>query len=200
MSWNKVKIHQHGPLEDQPFEAQLNDAADQMAGQICTSCHGPINTYIPYQPEGLLLRNDALVKVHDIEPVIHVKIRGEEIRDYLMRKNNWTPAIIAGIEWKGLEKVLKPMAFHRRLTLLQLIHNWQNVGSQKQQSLESTEPPLPNETRVTTALREKYQRHVGQCPFHCGLNEDAMHYMQCPATKASNFCTQLIKKIQANLS
>ena len=39
LSWNKVKIHQHGPLEDQPFEAQLNDAADQMAGQICTRYH-----------------------------------------------------------------------------------------------------------------------------------------------------------------
>ena len=147
-----------------------------------------------------MIRNDQLIKVNDIEPLIYDKIRGGDLRDYLMRKNKWTPTIIESINWNGLEKVLTNMVFHRRLTLLQLIHNWQNVGSQKQRFLESAEPSLPKEMSQTGELRRQYQNQVGKYPFQCGLKEDALHFIHCSSIKAFNGQAQLIKKIRANLT
>ena len=59
----KVKGHQCGDPEDLPFEARLNDAADQMAEQIRAQWNGPINQYLPYTTEGLIICDDQQIKI-----------------------------------------------------------------------------------------------------------------------------------------
>ena len=198
--WKKVKSHQQGTREDLPFEAHLNEAADQMANKLRTTYYGPINKYDPYYLEGMILRDKNLVKINDIEPAIRNKIRGEELREYLMQRNGWKLSTLLNIDWNGLEKVLKSMPLHRRFKLLQLIYNWQNVGSQKQCFLESAEKPIPYELKSTAKLRTAYQTNMGTCPFQCGQKERNMHYMSCPSISATNTRTQLVTKFRASLT
>ena len=86
------------------------------------------------------------------------------------------------------------------MTCLQLIHNGQNVGRQKQQFLESAEPPIPHERPVTAELCTKYHATMASCPFKCGEKEDNIHYMLCTSATATNKRTQLLNKFRATLT
>ena len=83
-----------------------------MANKLRTTYYGPINKYEPYYLEGMILRDKNLVKINDIEPAIRNKIRGEELREYLMQQNGWKLSTLLNIDWNGLEKVLKSMPLH----------------------------------------------------------------------------------------
>ena len=100
-----------------------------MSDVIRTNSEGRINKYTLYHTEGLVKQDSKLIKITDIEQVIKSKIRGNALLEYLKQENQQSATTTNGINWKGFERVLSCFAIHRRFSFLQLIHNWQNVGS-----------------------------------------------------------------------
>ena len=86
------------------------------------------------------------------------QINGKNLLRYLNGKYGWNTAIISLIDWHALEVALRSQTSTRQTRLAQIMHDWQNVGTQK----VKIDP-------TTTA----------KCPTQCGETKDPAHYLRC---------------------
>lgn len=70
------------------------------------------------------------------------------------------------------------------MSYLQLIHNWQHTGYQKQQFAQSKYQNRKDYDEDETMLIEKEIHRSGQCPYHCGHVETYLHCIVCPHSEA----------------
>ena len=197
--FRKIKSHQISSITSTTsHEVNLNHLADLLAAHI-NSIPGPRQLYSCSQKDGIVVKDDNGAKIHDISSWIYRKIRGEDTQQYLSKRNNWDIQTINTIEWSGLQHYLRGKPLHQRLTTFQLIHNWQNVGKQKQMFALSKEKPSTNHTDDTRRLRQELITNTGLCPFQCGCQETNMHYMECRSPTAIKMQNQLIRTFKKQL-
>ena len=83
---------------------------------------------------------------------------------------------MSNIEWEGIESMTKSTGPNRRTRLVELLHNRQNVGSQKGKfrderlKLDSENPMTPMEGET----------NCHKCPEGCEEEESNLHYFECP--------------------
>ena len=171
--FQKVKSHQNGEEQDLPFEAILNNKADEYTGYI-NSIQGPRQVAPVYPSEGLMIRNNEGIKIKDVAAYVKLKIHGEDTKSYLQKKNGWSETTLHLIEWDGLKRYLLKIPLHKRLNMLQLIHNWQHVGKQKLQFEDSKKVTIETQHPIVEKIRETQRHDLAQCPFKCGKMENSL--------------------------
>ena len=105
--------------------------ADSAAQFINTRLCGPINNYLATETDGLIMKNEKQILIQNSTKFIQMQVKWEITKEYLQHKNKWSKYIINAIDWQGMEGYLKGLTIQKRLSTLQLIHNWQNTGQQK---------------------------------------------------------------------
>ena len=81
------------------------------------------------------------------------------IRQFIIKKTGWSEDQVNSIEWDSYAKALKSLSASGQVNWIKLAHDWQNTGHQKN---------LFNEIPTK-----------GECLFHCGREESAMHFCEC---------------------
>ena len=76
--------------------------------------------------------------------------------------------------------MLKKVPPIKKNRIIQVLHDWQNVGKQKGKFRDSriekkVDPPLQPAAEETSTHK---------CPFGCGEVEDHLHYVKCQAPAA----------------
>ena len=74
IKFNKVKSHQTGNPEDLPFEAILNNKADELATWIKERVHGPIQCLHLNEGTGFGLFNDKNILIKDTKSYVYMKV------------------------------------------------------------------------------------------------------------------------------
>ena len=86
IQFRKVKSHQTGQQDELPFEAKLNNRADELAVWIKTRFYGPVHSLQIQNDTGLAIFNDEGIKVKDINAFIYGKVKGDATEEYLLKK------------------------------------------------------------------------------------------------------------------
>ena len=203
LKFHKVKSHQdnnESSVEMLPFQAQLNIQADAYAvwirKQVGVQSRAPV-----YITEGMVVQDNSGLKVKDIFKHIKQIIRGQETQAYLIQKHNWTIKTFGMIEWEGLEIYLTKLPMHKRISRLQMIHDWQNVRRQKRKIAKSKQwyKDARNYLDAQQALIEEGIKLDSSCPFQCGEEESHLHFMMCKAPMAIAMQTQILKSTTKTL-
>ena len=194
LNFHKIKSHQDQTGQELSFEAELNILADAKASHINLQVHGPVPSYTKTSIDGLIMTTNKGQPIYDIERHIRGKVKGESIEEYLRHKNKWTSQDIKTIDWKGMEDVITTLPMTKRLSYLQLIHNWQNTGAQKEKFARSAMKQQTYNNENLQDLEDKQIKLLAQCPFQCGQCEHHMHFMECKAPSASTARNDLCKK------
>ena len=98
---------------------------------------GPITKYMPTEYDGIVIYNEQCLQVQDISTYIRRKIKGPEAKEYIIRKHKWDINTFSNIDWTGIQRYMKSTTIHKRLHIVQLMYNWQHIGHQKSQFLET---------------------------------------------------------------
>ena len=85
------------------------------------------------------------------------KVNGEQLKQYIQWKYNWSKIEQSLIDWDSLQKALKKYTEFRKLKMTQLMSNWQHDWQQK-----NTFNPLAQT----------------ECCSKCGELEDHNHYLE----------------------
>ena len=80
--------------------------------------------------------------------------------------------------------------------MLQLMHDWQNVGAQKKKFNDARD----NTKRSNKPAITQIQRDEEQCPAQCGEIETSLHYMRCTADRMKKERSRLLIQCRATLS
>ena len=196
----KVKSHQE-PNATQSIEVKMNEQADRIANEIRTTFIGPIHRRLPSPYDGIYIETINKTKTNDIHHWIRERIKGDEINTYLMKRNHWKKNILETIALQSLGTCIKSYKQDKQLALLQLIHNWQNTGRQKQKFLQSRIDQQQRQMQeAELKLLKKEIIQIAQCPMRCGKVENHLHYLECEHTETRQKRTVLINKMKANLT
>lgn len=71
------------------------------------------------------------------------------------------------IEWEGMNSYLNKLPLHKKINCLQMIHDWQHVGRQKQKFAESKKKVVNKQSLVNKhhQLIEEVIKLDATCPF-----------------------------------
>jgi hypothetical protein len=111
--------------------------------------------------------------IQDITKAISSIDSDFDILKYYQTKN-WTYDALKNVDWVGLEKFLKHLSPIQRCNTIQMMHNWQNTGSQKQKFHNSSNAKHTHDT-----THNDVNTRLGRCPLGCGREESPFHYMKC---------------------
>ena len=181
-----VKGHQdtneHGAKIHGPFqhEVYLNILVDELARKGMELGKGRITKKPTLSAEAIAIYTKDDVQVTDLRKYIIQIKNGGELENYIKDKKGWNDEIMSTIDWEGIESMMNSAGSSRRTRLVQLMHNWQNVGSQKRKfrdarlKLNSDNPLNPTEEEV----------NCHKCPDGCEEEEISLHYLECPMPHA----------------
>ena len=144
----------------------------------------------------MLIQKNTNIQITDLRDYLLMKKHGHDILEYLSRKNHWTPEALVQVDWAGLDQCLKKAGILKRIKLLQLMHDWQNVGSQKRKFHEARD----STTNSTLPPTTQTQRDEEKCPAQCGELEGNLHYMKCKAETMRTERTKLLASCRKNLT
>ena len=88
IQFNKVKSHQEGPYELLPFEAILNNKADDLANWLKNCVYGPSPVLDSKIIPGMCLLTENEVPIKDIKSHIYMKVNGSTTKHYLKEKTD----------------------------------------------------------------------------------------------------------------
>ena len=197
----KVKSHQIiGPDDETPHEVYINNVADEYANYINSTIIGPQNIYHMSTHEGILIRDDSGRAIHDTAKYIRLKIKGDEAKEYIQRKHNLNDHAFRSINWKGIESYLKSITIHKKFGIVQLMHNWQNIGTQKTTFAHSKRNKDINKNSPLSKLKDDEIEGLGKCPFQCNAQESHLHYMECKSQTVRKKLSDTIKAFKDTLN
>ena len=141
------------------------------------------------------LYNSEDMQIINLREYMVEQVNGAMVGEYYRKRKGWTRETLECIEWEGIESTLKPTSPLRRTKLIQMLHNWQNVGAQKGKfrdariKINSDNPLPPTEEEITCHL----------CPEGCGEEERELHYLHCPTTAAKEKRSRSAHKAMSRL-
>ena len=199
IQFKKVKGHQEGEFDDLPFEAQMNTLADEGAEFIRIKIFGPQQKTLPLPDEGMWIVDSNGIQLHDYRSLAYLKVKGQDLLTYLCDRNQWTKQTYHSIDWISLSKRLQQLKKSKQMSYIQLIHNWQNTGYQKQQFARSKYQNRKVGDSEEERLIDREITRCGQCPYKCGNVETHLHYLVCTNTEARRKRTAAINKMRDTL-
>ena len=114
--------------------------------------------------------------------------------EYLGKQHGWSKMIFEMIEWEGIDGLMKQANPIKRIQLLKMLHNWQNIGQQKGRMRDSK---LKMDTENPTELTfEVVNCHL--CPSGCDEEDRELHYLHCPKATVINVREDLIRTVLKN--
>ena len=171
-----VKSHQDRttPVEDLSSEAKMNVLADLVAAYLYQYADiQPQRT--PHDDEGLFLAYKG-ARIYDIEESVCHIVHHQEYKNYLCTKQNWKEEWFSSVYWRGLDAAVQKFKLSTWMNVIQLLHNWQNTGSQKKLFYDSqTMSKDPNDV---SASYQYMKRHF-RCPSCLTDVEDPLHFVFC---------------------
>ena len=192
-----VKGHQDenrfGEKINGPFkkEVMMNIQVDEFARRGMEMGVGKITIKPVLSTEVIALYTKNEVQITNLRKYIVRTKNGKELEQFLKDKKGWDDEIFNDVEWEGIESMLKSAGPNRRTRLVQLLHNWQNVGAQKGRfrdsrlRLDSDNPLNPTEEEVD----------CHKCQEGCDEVESNLHYLECPTTHSRERRLVGIKKV-----
>ena len=170
---NKYDEKIHGPFWK---KVMLNIQVDDLAQRGMNMGRDMITAKPMLSTEtiSLYMKND--VQIIDLRMFMVKNKNGKELEKYIKEKRGWDDNIMSNIAWEGIESMMKSAGPNRRTRLVQLLHNWQNVGAQKGKfrdarlKLDSDNPLTPTEEEI----------NCHKCPEGCDEAEKNLHYLECP--------------------
>ena len=141
------------------------------------------------------LRNDEGITVTNVRRYLLRQNNGEILLDYYRQRKGWHSRVLSQVDWEALEALLKKAHPIKKNRIVQVLHDWQNVGSQKGRFRDArlgskVEPPLQPTV-------EEESTH--KCPMECGETEDNLHYVKCQATSAIKARDKMRKNLLGRL-
>ena len=180
-----IRAHQNensmGKKLNGPFsrEVELNIVADDLA---TTGLHQANNDRIKkpiFHATRIGLKTAEGKDVEDLRKYLLKRTNGDDILNYYRERRGWDRDIIQTIDWEAVDNLLRKTTPLQKNRLMQMMHNWQNVGAQKGKMRDSRLGknliPPPQLTMEETDI------HL--CPNGCGENEENMHYVRCQDDK-----------------
>jgi hypothetical protein len=172
-------LNKHGDKIHGPFrkEVQMNILADDLASRGREQKDKQIPLRPTFHNTVISLSTWDDVYVTDIRKYMVDKINGRRIMEYYKMRRGWSEELVSTIDWEGVEGMLRKANPMRRITLIKMMHNWQNIGVQKGKIRDSrlrmqTDEPL-------TPTEEEKDCHL--CQDGCGEVEGNLHYISCQA-------------------
>jgi hypothetical protein len=123
--------------------------------------------------------------VQDIHNAITSRETDCDILNYY-RSKGWKCENLKRVDWVTLGKFLKRRHPIERCKIIQLMHDWQHTGYQKQQFQYES-----NSSHTRDAHTD--------CPLHCGHLEMPLHYMHCTSDIIMTAHTKGLEKLEKSL-
>lgn len=134
----------------------------------------PLSCRPPHDYDGLFLVQQCQ-QVHNIKELINYTVHGIEYMIYMCNCNNWSKTNFAPIiSWKSYSKSITSLQGIHCLNMLQLLHDWQNTGTQKETFYNSsvlnsnTSVPLDTPLSISLTFFQCPMCRIvqGRTPFH----------------------------------
>ena len=204
ISFQKVKSHQDKtkPQHELEISEKLNIEADKVATEI-RDFIGPMQPYPSLKYDGITILKEDNIPTTNIHQLVLMKTKGIELKEYLCEIHKWNEHTFQLINWEGIGNTLNTSNHVQSLNLVQLIHNWQHDGQQKQlfELTKRQQQRIQTKTTLTIAELEtetKELEKIAQCPF-CTNQETHQHYLHCTAPEIVQHRKKLKKDIKQNL-
>ena len=160
-----------------PFwrNTQMNMKSDYLASEGLKRSEKENIQKIPLSTTRALIKTTEGLEVQNLRKYLLRTKNGEDLLNYYREKKGWHSRTFNVIDWEALECLLKKSAPIKRKRIIQILHDWQNVGRQKGKIRDSrlqknVDPPL----QATTE-----EEVIHKCPMGCGKEEDHLHYVHC---------------------
>ena len=152
-----------------PFtrDTQLNIEMDKLAvaGTNLPPVYRRMNSHTMI---GIFDKQGKLVT--DIQQYLYAEINGVKMKHYLQEKYDWETEHYESIEWGAIGEAIKSYSDFHSKKKIQMMYDWQNVGSQK----------------------EKIMGGDNKCPA-CELSEHHLHFVLCTHKKMEQ---EQLKQVQ----
>ena len=183
----------HGPFLR---STQLNMWSDKLASTGLKRSEWEKIEAKPFSFTKVVLKTTEGLAIRDLRKYMLRTKNGEEILNYYREKKGWHSRVFSVIDWEALESLLRKASPIKKNRLIQVLHDWQNVGRQKGKFRDSrlgkmVEPPLQ-------ATMEEETIHL--CPMGCGLQEDHLHHVRCSVPSMINKRKKLCKNAISRLT
>jgi hypothetical protein len=124
----------------------------------------------------LLVNNTVISNQHD--RTIRTHSSEKEVKEYLMRKNNWTHDVINTIEWKSHGGAIQQLPSRQRKSVIQFIHNW-----------------LPTNTSHSL----QFVHNARLCPL-CNIHDETVeHFLSCDQPCINKLWQDLALKLKQKI-
>ena len=176
-----VKGHQDDQYAyaDLPFEVQLNIDCDEAAKTCVRNMIAPTTRPDPINGAGAMLYLGNNMVTTEMEEQIQYHAHEEALRTYVLNKFEWTDNEYDSINWRAIGIAKERLKLNRSIRISKMMHNWLNVGRQKQM--------------IDEALND------GLCPC-CGLEvEDQEHLYTCTHVEMRETLEKGIDELQLGL-
>ena len=172
-----VKSHQDRttPPENLPLSARLNIIADSIATQIYRSTDALLPRQ-PHEDEGIHVSYKG-VQIHDIDSEMQRIIHEQDFQQYVCFKRQWTVQQYDSVLWRSLATAVNKFNNISRINVVQLMHNWQNTGTQKQLHAMAA---LANVSQQERDASLKYSKKHFLCPICRVTLETNLYFVTCP--------------------
>ena len=125
---NKYGEKIHGPFRK---KVMLNIQVDDLARRGMDMGRDTITAKPTLSTETISIYTKNEVQIIDLRKFMVNNKNGKELETYIKEKRGWDDNTMSNIEWEGIEGMMKSAGPNRRTRLVQLLHNWQNIGAQK---------------------------------------------------------------------
>jgi hypothetical protein len=149
----------------------LNDDVDKLASAAYSNTSEPTERGAFYA--GIVCYHQDGAHVQDITKAISSIDSDYDLLQYYISKG-WTMDSLKLVDWIGMETFMKNQSPIVRCKIVQMIHDWQNTGTQKQKIFDAG----GSTTTPAKSLHETRER-VGKCPLGCNNTEVPFHFMKC---------------------
>ena len=164
----------HGPFRR---NTQLNIWTDTLATKGLNKSEHNLVFKKPLSTTKVLLKTQDGLVIQNLRKYLLRSKNGEELLNYYRDKKGWHSRTLSKIDWEATESLLRRANPIKKNRLIQVMHDWQNVGRQKgkfrDSKIKSTERQQDN---ITTE-----EKTIHLCPVGCGEVEDHLHYVKCKA-------------------
>ena len=129
-----IKSHQDtnsdGQTKNGPFllPVQMNIDSDTLASKGISK--GLQIRRATYSTTAISFRTEEGQMIENFHQHLTLYVNGKEIKTYYEARRGWNPIIINKIDWDGLEATLNTYNPIKNNHIIQLMHDWQNVGKQ----------------------------------------------------------------------
>ena len=129
----------------------------------------------PIQPGGPYLQINGKCISRAIKSTIRNKLPEENMKEFLRKKHNWTPAIFNSIDWESHASALKKLNASEHKIIIRFVHHWLPTGAH---------------------VHRQSPEHDARCPLCLGASEKHAHFLKCRHEQITTLRDQAIQNIK----